>query len=133
MSDDIGSREFWRLGHRRPWWQWNVITLLAALFVLVWARELLRLPQTATWLMCVGIVAAWFAVPAILLADRPKEEVVLVPVDAEEPGVNRLRPGYFIAAAAMFGAVVLTGGWVAGLFSVLAAVLYAAATRFQRD
>jgi hypothetical protein len=25
----------WRLGHHRPWWQWNVLTLAAALFVLI--------------------------------------------------------------------------------------------------
>ena len=23
----------WRLGHHRPWWQWNVITLFVSLFV----------------------------------------------------------------------------------------------------
>ncbi|HEX6961156.1 MAG TPA: hypothetical protein VF175_04770 [Lacipirellula sp.] len=53
------AQDPWRMGHRRPWWQWNVITLFVVLFALVWARELLHLGQSLTWLTCAAALAAW--------------------------------------------------------------------------
>ena len=58
------DREQWRLGHRRPWWQWNVITLCVALFALVWARELLGMDKEATLGSCFLVVSVWLVVPA---------------------------------------------------------------------
>jgi hypothetical protein len=57
------DQEQWRLGHRRPWWQWNVITLCVALFALVWARELWDLDKEATIGLCFAIVVVWLIVP----------------------------------------------------------------------
>jgi len=53
----------WRLGHRRPWWQWNVITLMVALFVLVWLRELSNMDYYVAWLWCAIVLSAWLLFP----------------------------------------------------------------------
>lgn len=66
----VGSREFWRLGHRRRWWQWNVLTLFSGLFLLVWARELFGLSQTNTWMTCVSIVALWAFAPLLFIQSK---------------------------------------------------------------
>ena len=133
MSDDITSREFWRRGHRRPWWQWNVLTLFAALFLLIWARELLRLPQTATWMICVLLILAWATIPAILLVDRHAKDEPHFPPHADVAKSNGVRPGYLAASAALFIAVGWVGGFFAAALSVIAAMVYAAATRSPRD
>jgi hypothetical protein len=52
----------WRLGHHRPWWQWNVLTLAAALFVLIWSRELFEL-ERGVWPLCVLIFFVWLVIP----------------------------------------------------------------------
>jgi len=52
----------WRRGHRRPWWQWNILTLFAALFLLVWMRELLEI-KSGVWLLCGVIFFLWLALP----------------------------------------------------------------------
>jgi hypothetical protein len=57
------NKDQWRLGHRRPWWQWNVLTLFAALFVLVWVRELVSLHYVVTWLLCAAVLAVWLILP----------------------------------------------------------------------
>jgi hypothetical protein len=133
MSDDIGTRDFWRMGHRRPWWQWNVVTLFVGLFVLVWARELLRLPQTATWMIFVVVVTAWIVVPAVIMNDRRSQEEPVILPETDATKSDGIRPGYLLASVAMFGAVVFMGGFFVGILSVLAALLYATATRPQRD
>jgi hypothetical protein len=117
------------MGHRRPWWQWNVVTLFVALFVLVWARELLRLNQTATWLTCVCLLLAWAIGPSIYLGPGERREEMPRETTDELSDDVGLRFGYMLAAFAMFGAVVLTGGFVAAIFSMLAAILYAAAVQ----
>jgi hypothetical protein len=123
------AQDPWRMGHRRPWWQWNVVTLFVALFLLVWVRELFRLSQTATWVTCVGLLFAWLMGPAFYVGfsdqreDRPFEGT-----DMQGGGLG-LRAGYMLAAFAMFGAVILTGGFIAAIFSLLAAMMYAAAVQ----
>lgn len=52
----------WRLGHHRPWWQWNVLTLAAALFALIWSRELFEL-ERGVWPLCVLIFFVWLVIP----------------------------------------------------------------------
>jgi hypothetical protein len=123
------AQEPWRMGHRRPWWQWNVITLFVTLFLLVWARELFRLSQTTTWLICIGLLLAWAIGPTIYLAPAARREERPVETTDELSDDVGLRFGYMLAAFAMFGAVVLTGGFIAAIFSMLAAILYAAAVQ----
>jgi hypothetical protein len=128
MSEQVFSREFWRLGHRRPWWQWNVITLFVPLFLLVWIREFLRVPQGATWLLCVGVLTAWFLIPALALP-IPWRDAADSGHQADDAASNGSRAGYLLAAIAMFLLVALAGGITAGACSIVAALLYAAAIR----
>jgi hypothetical protein len=128
-----------RLGHRRPWWQWNVLTLFAALFVLVWMRELARLPQFATWVICVAILAVWALGPILSLelppprAARPYEPFPLGPPRSEarrEPPSASLPRNLAIALAIMmFVGVFALGGLVVCVLALLGAMLYAAAVR----
>lgn len=67
---EVGTREFWRLGHRRRWWQWNVRTLFGGLFSLVWARELFNMTQTNTWMTCVLVVALWAFAPLLFIPSK---------------------------------------------------------------
>jgi hypothetical protein len=53
----------WRLGHRRPWWQWNVITLCVALFALAWTREIMSFGGTTTLVSSVLVFAFWAVLP----------------------------------------------------------------------
>jgi len=128
MSEQVFSKEFWRLGHRRPWWQWNVITLFVPLFLLVWMRELLRLTQPATWLMSLAVLTAWFLAP-MLFIQAPEDERAIAGAEPGAPPADGLHFGYLLASAAMFGCVLVVGGAAAGAFSVLAAMLYAAAVK----
>jgi hypothetical protein len=131
MNEQIFSKQFWRLGHRRPWWQWNVITLFVPLFLLVWIRELFRVPQGVSWLMCMAVLAAWFFLPMLLIpSSDPSADSSTTAVNS--PASDGVRHGYLLAAVAMFGCVMIFGGIVAGAFSVLAAMLYAAAVSRER-
>src|SRR5690606_4833722 len=65
--------DFWRQGHKRPWWQWNVITLFVPLFLLVWIREFGKLSQGVTWMTCVALIGAWVFFPAIIESFRQAE------------------------------------------------------------
>jgi hypothetical protein len=60
------NEQQWRLGHKRRWWQWNVITLGLALFVLVWAREIFSLPLNAAVLLCLMVFFGWALLPAVM-------------------------------------------------------------------
>jgi hypothetical protein len=132
MNGQVFSKEFWRLGHRRPWWQWNVITLFVPLFLLVWVRELLRVPQGVTWLMSMAVLAAWFLLPMILLPpSEPKTRSDSAAGDKASTAAS-VRPGYLISAMVMFVCVMLVGGIAAGVFSILAAMLYAAAVNREQ-
>jgi Na+/melibiose symporter-like transporter len=62
----------WRLGHRRPWWQWNVLTLFAILFVLVWVREFFGVSYNMILLVCSLIVFLWLVVPIGSTAAAPR-------------------------------------------------------------
>jgi hypothetical protein len=55
----------WRLGHRRPWWQWNVITLFGALFVLIWVREVTSMSYTFTLVSSVIVFTLWVLLPEL--------------------------------------------------------------------
>lgn len=48
---------------RRPWWRWNLVTLMVVLFTLVWVRELARIDVDATWTLVFLITGVWFLVP----------------------------------------------------------------------
>lgn len=75
----------WRLGHRRPWWQWNVLTLAAALFVLVvlvWCRELFQLKQ-GVWPLCLLIVFIWLVFPVLVPQPAGKNANDALPADDE--------------------------------------------------
>lgn len=60
------DKKQWRLGHKRPWWQWNVLTLFAALFVLIWAREILSLKLGSAALLCFAVFMTWGLLPAFM-------------------------------------------------------------------
>jgi hypothetical protein len=79
-------RDAWRLGHRRPWWQWNVLSLFVPLFLLVWLRELAGLPTGPTWLLCLGILAAWAVAPLLILAPQAP------PPDQHRDGASAATP-----------------------------------------
>jgi hypothetical protein len=125
--DEDKPRDLWRLGHRRPWWQWNVITLFVALFVLVWVRELARLPQTASWIICVGILTAWGFGPLLALEPRSESWVDLDPKRTDSPKTGAWRMFAFAAAIAMFIGVFVLGGLFVCVLALLGALLFAVA------
>lgn len=55
---------------RRPWWRWNVLTLFAALFVMVWLRYLLALSPGLTWTLVLTIGLAWASGPMTIVPTR---------------------------------------------------------------
>lgn len=116
----------WRLGHHRPWWQWNVITLFVSLFVLIWARELLRISQTATWMLCVAVFCVWALAPAIVEAITAGDST-----DARAPTAGRA-VAYLGSLAILVGIMAFAGIHI-GIFSVLAVVLMAVAVRARHD
>ena len=109
--------DFWRQGHKRPWWQWNVVTLFVPLFLLVWIREFGRLSQRSTWVTCVALILAWVLVPAIVESLRQGEE---------GQGVRAL--AYLGSLGILVGIMAFAGIHV-GIFSVLAVILMAIAVR----
>lgn len=114
--------DFWRQGHKRPWWQWNVITLFVALFVLIWFRDLAGISQTATWMICVAVIAVWALGPAF--------SVDLITVD--DFGRNRStdpRVTAYLGSLAILVGIMAFAGIHIGIFSVLAAILMAIAAR----
>lgn len=121
----------WRLGHHRPWWQWNVITLFVSLFILIWARELLRISQTATWMLCVAVFCVWALAPAIVEA--------ITAVDDSAGEKNDARASVAGRAVAYLGSLAILVGIMAyagihiGIFSVLAVILMAVAVRSRHD
>jgi mannose-6-phosphate isomerase-like protein (cupin superfamily) len=62
MPDNQDDRR--RLGHKRPWWDFNVLTLLASLFVLVWIRYLFDLQQGATIMLTLMAIFGWILLGA---------------------------------------------------------------------
>jgi hypothetical protein len=129
----------WRLGHRRPWWQWNVLTLFVALFLLVWLRELARLPTTSTWVICLLIIAVWGLGPLPTLEPpppRPRTPRRHDPFPLGSPPSDRYEAepslARFLAVAlaiVMFVAVFALGGLVVCALALLGAMFYAAAVR----
>jgi hypothetical protein len=133
MAED-DDRDFWRLGHRRPWWMWNVVTLLVALFVLVWVRELAKLSQTATWLTCVVILSAWAAVPTLLLEGKAEDLPAPrkgSPTEAGDAVTAMLRTMAYSASLMLFVGVFWLGGLAVCILSLVGALLYAAAGRMS--
>jgi hypothetical protein len=126
-APEFGSREFWRRGHRRPWWQWNVLTLFAALFALVWARELLRLSQQLTWLISVCLLVTWFAAPALLMAPSREADAAI-----ENPAGAK-RPLLLAVAACLIIGLFARSGFLAGVLGCGAALLAAVAFRSRHD
>jgi mannose-6-phosphate isomerase-like protein (cupin superfamily) len=76
-----------RRGHKRPWWDFNVLTLFASLFVLVWIRFLFDLHQGATITMTLLVIFGWILLGAFAQ-----------PVRAPSPGFG-LRPAHLSYAA----------------------------------
>lgn len=113
--------DFWRQGHRRPWWQWNVITLFVSLFVLIWIRELTGLSQTATWMICVLVIAAWAITPAIIDAFL------------NTGGGDIARVAAYLSSLAILVGIMALAGIHVGIFSVLAVILMAIAVRARHD
>jgi hypothetical protein len=116
----------WRLGHHRPWWQWNVITLFVSLFVLIWFRELAGISQTATWMICVAVFCVWALAPAFA--------VELITVDGF--GRNRstaARVVAYLGSLATLVGIMAFAGIHIGIFSVLAVILMAIAVRSRHD
>ncbi len=129
--------DFWRLGHKRPWWQWNVITLFVSLFALTWVRELARISQTATWMICVGVFSLWVLVPAIVEAINAVDSTATG--DGTVGGRTDARPPTVGRAVAYLGSLAILVGIMAyagihiGIFSVLAVILMAIAVRARHD
>ena len=118
--------DFWRQGHKRPWWQWNVITLFVALFVLIWIRELAGISQTATWMICVAVIAAWALVPAFTVDI----------ISTERSGTNQAVAGKvmaYLGSLAILVGIMAFAGIHIGIFSVLAVILMAIAVRARHD
>jgi hypothetical protein len=113
--------DFWRQGHRRPWWQWNVITLFVSLFVLIWIRELAGISQTATWMICVLVIAAWAITPAIIDAFL------------NTGGGDVARVAAYLGSLAILVGIMALAGIHIGIFSVLAVILMAIAVRARHD
>jgi hypothetical protein len=118
--------DFWRLGHKRPWWQWNVITLFVSLFALTWFRELAGVSQTATWMICVAVFSLWMLAPAIVEAITAGDST-----DARAPTAGRA-VAYLGSLAILVGIMALAGIHI-GIFSVLAVILMAVAVRARHD
>jgi hypothetical protein len=116
----------WRLGHHRPWWQWNVITLFVSLFVLVWARELLRISQTATWMLCVAVFCVWALAPAIV-------EAITAVDNADNRASTAARVAAYLGSLAILVGIMAFAGIHIGIFSVLAVILMAIAVRSRHD
>jgi len=116
----------WRLGHHRPWWQWNVITLFVSLFVLVWARELLRISQTATWMLCVAVFCIWAIAPAIA-------EAIIAVDNTESRAPTAARAVAYLGSLGILVGIMAFAGIHIGIFSVLAAILMAIAVRSRHD
>ena len=112
----------WRLGHHRPWWQWNVITLFVSLFVLIWFRELAGISQTATWMTCVAVFCVWALAPAIFEAITAADNA-----DGRAPAAARVA-AYLGSLATLVGIMAFAGIHI-GIFSVLAVILMAIAVR----
>jgi hypothetical protein len=113
--------DFWRQGHKRPWWQWNVITLFVSLFVLTWFRELAGISQTATWITCVTVIGAWVITPAIIDAFL------------QTGGGQGVRVIAYLGSLAILVGIMAYAGIHIGIFSVLAVILMAVAVRARHD
>jgi quinol-cytochrome oxidoreductase complex cytochrome b subunit len=111
----------WRLGHRRPWWQWNVLTLFGALFALVWLREMAELSSGATWFVCLFVFAVWVLAPMPSLEPAPTRD------NEPSPAVPR---ALAVALAIMtFVGVYALGGLAVCALALLGAMFYAMAVR----
>jgi mannose-6-phosphate isomerase-like protein (cupin superfamily) len=66
-QDDLSQR-----GRRRPWWNFNLLTLLASLFVLVWIRYLLDLQQGAAIMLTVLVICSWLLVGSFAQPPRTR-------------------------------------------------------------
>jgi hypothetical protein len=130
----------WRLGHRRPWWQWNVVTLFAALFVLVWVREFLQLTPGVNIFVCFVLFTAWVAGPLLLLEPKPRPEPPrgdnvfpsLSDDDRQCPTSASPSPGRAFLLMVTGGLIVLVfavGGTAAGVMAIWIAILTAVAFR----
>jgi hypothetical protein len=131
----------WRLGHRRPWWQWNVLTLFVALFALVWLRELAELSSGMTWILCLFVFAIWTLGPLPSVEPPPPRPRPVKPRRHDAFPLGRA-PAYeveppptwpraiAVALAIMtFVGVFALGGLAVCLLSLLGAMLYAMAVR----
>lgn len=82
-EESVDFAELWRLGHKRPWWQWNILTLFGALFVLAWVRELVGLAPAATWVSALAVGGLWAFAPVHSLRLKKfsflRECVILAP------------------------------------------------------
>lgn len=63
-------------GHKRPWWDFNVLTLFAALFVLVWIRFLFEMQQGATITMTLLVIIGWILLGAFAQPVRSPSQVI---------------------------------------------------------
>ena len=64
------DRTQWRLGHRRAWWNWNLLTLFVASFLLIWMREWFDLSFQRSLLMFVALVGVWLYLPDLRMLLR---------------------------------------------------------------
>ncbi|MBA4106945.1 MAG: hypothetical protein C0485_14440 [Pirellula sp.] len=123
--------DFWRLGHKRPWWQWNVITLFVSLFALTWVRELAGVSQTATWMICVAVFCVWMLAPAIVETITAVDDAAGERTDARASVAGRA-VAYLGSLAILVGIMAYAGIHI-GIFSVLAVILMAVAVRARHD
>ena len=117
---------FWRQGHKRPWWQWNVITLFVSLFALTRFRELAGVSPTATWMICVAVFSLWVLAPAIV-------EAITAVDDAESRAPAAGRAVAYLGSLAILVGIMAFAGIHIGIFSVLAVILMAVAVRARHD
>lgn len=56
---------------RRPWWQWNLITLAVLLFVLLWVSTLANFTPERIWTLVALIALIWWLAPGAILKRWP--------------------------------------------------------------
>ncbi|TWT99580.1 hypothetical protein Pla108_05230 [Botrimarina colliarenosi] len=103
---------------RRSWWEWNLITLAASLFVLLWLRELISISPSRLWELLATIFFIWWLAPAVVLHGWPWPLAYFMEFRVEDGLPNRVtrrfrasRACRLMACVMLVGAVV-NGGYV---------------------
>lgn len=104
---------------RRPWWRWNLTTLAAVLFVMLWSRELFKWHYAATWTAALLVGGAWLLAP-LPWVERERLRRMPPAVLRTRAMLNRSRAPWLLSIFRYVGLLVfvlaglhfcLTAGW----------------------